>query len=95
MRPPEGELRARCTGGDGAIALPEEHARLTHMHLKRYRVALVLMPLPLGLSAPRRAALVAIAGFSVWHHPPHHVVAKCSFYKALYPGTMLFMAPFR
>jgi hypothetical protein len=65
MRSPEGKPSARCTGGGEVTTWPEEHVRLTYSHLDRDTVPLALMPLPLGLSAPRGAVLVTAAAFAM------------------------------
>jgi hypothetical protein len=56
------------------MTLPEEHVRLTHMHLERDRVPLVLMPLATG---PLCSGGSAGGSCRIILAPPSHTVDVC------------------
>jgi hypothetical protein len=94
MRPPASEEpSASCTGGGEATTSPAEHARLTRTHLESYRVPLVLLLLPLVLSAPRGTVLVESAAFPIAPPSLTMYISLPKHNRALYPSTDSLLAP--
>jgi hypothetical protein len=78
---------ARCTAAGEAAPLPWKHARLTQMHLERDSVLLVLMSLPLGVSATGGAVVLAAGQFATGQPCPFMHKMLPQHIKALDPGT--------